>query len=72
MHIVDTRQLFRRPETKAEAHEKIMDIEILTLLGMELLDKAHEVRKQEAQYLRLSANWLSRGPAEAKERLRCV
>lgn len=49
-----------------------MRSEILTLLGMALLAKPPKVSKQEAQYLRPSANWLSRDPAEAREWLRCV
>ena len=72
LHIDDTSQLIRRPETRAEAHEKIMRSEILTVLGMDLLARPPEVSKQEAQYLKPSANWISRGPAGAREWLRCV
>jgi hypothetical protein len=72
LHIDDTRHLIRRLETKVEAYEKIVDSEILTLLGMHLLDKAPEVSKHEAPYLKPSVNWLSRGLAEAKEWLRCI
>jgi hypothetical protein len=72
LHIDDARQLSRRLETKAEAYEKIMGSEILTLLGMDLLARPSEVAKHEAPYLKPSVNWLSRGLAEAREWLGCI
>jgi hypothetical protein len=46
LHIIGTRQLSRGPETKARIYEKIMGRVILTMLGVDLVDRAYEVTKQ--------------------------
>jgi hypothetical protein len=72
LHNDDTRQLICRPETRAEAHEKIMVSEILTLLGMDLLARPAEVSSRRLSTANHPQTGSVRGPAEAKERLRCV